>query len=81
MKGTPEYSLVWSSTSLDLLAYEAYLTTPEIIEFPTGRPNQNAFANFYPPYNNDFSAPPGDKPPLLVRVHGNIFEGPVFISF
>eukprot|EP00250_Pteridium_aquilinum_P033253 c5368_g1_i1 orf=21-2150(+) len=65
-----EYSVVWSSSSLDLSAYHAYLTTPEIIEFPTERPNQTAFANFYPPHNNDYSPPPGDKPPLLVRCHG-----------
>lgn len=70
VEGNIEYSFVWSSSSLDLCSYQAYLTTPEIIEFPTGKPNQSAFANFYPPHNNDYSPPAGDKPPLLVRCHG-----------
>ena len=27
-------------------------------------------ALFYPPHNPDFTAPPGERPPLVVRIHG-----------
>ncbi|MCO5588780.1 hypothetical protein L7F22_042739 [Adiantum nelumboides] len=65
-----EYSIVWSSNSLNLSEYRPYLTKSEIIEFPTERPDQTAFTNFYPPYNNDYCSPAGGKPPLIVRCHG-----------
>lgn len=68
--GGLEYSVIWSSTSLDLSIYRGYLSTPKIIEFPTSISGQSAFANFYPPHNIDYSSPTGDKPPLLVHCHG-----------
>ena len=34
------------------------------------RADKTAHALFYPPRNPDFTAPPGERPPLLVRVHG-----------
>ncbi|MFQ6027927.1 MAG: prolyl oligopeptidase family serine peptidase, partial [Dehalococcoidia bacterium] len=46
-----------------------YLSTPQPIEFPTGE-GLIAFAFFYPPRNRDYSAPSGEKPPLLVKSHG-----------
>jgi dipeptidyl aminopeptidase/acylaminoacyl peptidase len=46
-----------------------YLTTVEPIEFPT-RNGKTAFGLFYPPFNPDAAAPAGEKPPLLVKVHG-----------
>ena len=46
-----------------------YVSLPLEIEFPT-EGGQIAYGFFYPPYNKDFSAPPGDKPPLLVMSHG-----------
>ena len=46
-----------------------YFSEPEPIEFPTSN-RQTAFALFYPPKNKDFSAPPGERPPLLVISHG-----------
>jgi dipeptidyl aminopeptidase/acylaminoacyl peptidase len=46
-----------------------YFSTPRPIEFPTEN-NLTAHALFYPPANKDFSAPPDEKPPLLVRSHG-----------
>jgi dipeptidyl aminopeptidase/acylaminoacyl peptidase len=46
-----------------------YLTTVEPIEFPTQNGN-TAFGLFYPPFNPDEGAPAGEKPPLLVKVHG-----------
>src|SRR5882757_4229873 len=46
-----------------------YLTTVEPIEFPTQN-GKTAFGLFYPPFNPDVAAPAGEKPPLLVKVHG-----------
>jgi dipeptidyl aminopeptidase/acylaminoacyl peptidase len=47
----------------------AHLSSPEAIEFPTeGGLNANAF--FYSPRNQDYTAPGGEKPPLLVMSHG-----------
>jgi dipeptidyl aminopeptidase/acylaminoacyl peptidase len=40
----------------------AYVSVP--------RPLQDPHALFYPPHNPDFTAPPGERPPLIVRVHG-----------
>lgn len=57
-----------SGSSLDT----DYLSQPEAIEFPTAN-HKTAHALYYAPNNPDFAAPHGDKPPLLVHVHG----GPV----
>lgn len=46
-----------------------YLSVPEAIAFPTEN-NQTAYAWFYPPQNNDYTAPEGELPPLLVKSHG-----------
>lgn len=56
------------------------ISRAESIEFPTapgpdGQP-RTAQAFFYPPANPRFRAPPGEKPPLLVFVHG----GPTSVS-
>ncbi|MCG8544552.1 MAG: S9 family peptidase [Alphaproteobacteria bacterium] len=48
---------------------EGYLSVPEPIEFPTGG-GVTAHAFFYPPTNKDYSAPEGERPPLVVLVHG-----------
>jgi dipeptidyl aminopeptidase/acylaminoacyl peptidase len=54
-----------SSTEVD----EAYLSRARAIEFPSlGDATGHAF--FYPPRNPDFEPPPGEKPPLVVSVHG-----------
>jgi dipeptidyl aminopeptidase/acylaminoacyl peptidase len=45
------------------------LSRPEPIEFPTSN-RRTAFALFYPPQNNQFSAPAGERPPLIVISHG-----------
>jgi dipeptidyl aminopeptidase/acylaminoacyl peptidase len=49
--------------------YAHYLTKPESVEFPTSQ-RETAYGLFYPPYNPDYRAPAGEKPPLLVRCHG-----------
>jgi len=46
-----------------------YLSVPQPIEFPTTN-GQTAYAFFYPPQNRDYTAEPGERPPLLVKSHG-----------
>ncbi|MFN4261492.1 MAG: S9 family peptidase [Gemmataceae bacterium] len=46
-----------------------YVSVPQAIEFPTDG-GLTAHAFYYPPTNRDFTAPAGEKPPLLVRSHG-----------
>jgi dipeptidyl aminopeptidase/acylaminoacyl peptidase len=45
------------------------LSVPEAIEFPTTH-DLTAHGFYYAPYNNDFAAPAGDLPPLIVISHG-----------
>lgn len=48
----------------------AYISKPELIEFPTGN-GDTAFGFYYAPSNGDFEAPEGSPPPpLLVKAHG-----------
>ncbi len=56
---------VASTTQVD----PGYLSRPENLEFPTGK-DVTAHAFYYPPTNQDYSPPPGEKPPLLVTCHG-----------
>lgn len=46
-----------------------YLSVPQAIAFPTEN-NLTAYAFFYPPNNQDYTAPAGEKPPLIVKSHG-----------
>ena len=46
-----------------------YLSLPEAIAFPTTDGN-TAHAWYYPPQNQDFIAPAGELPPLIVKSHG-----------
>ena len=48
---------------------EGYLSEPVTVEYPTDN-NQTAFMNYYPPKNQDYQLPPGETPPLLVKIHG-----------
>ncbi|MBF2063481.1 MAG: S9 family peptidase [Calothrix sp. C42_A2020_038] len=52
----------------DIKLETGYLSQAEGIEFPTT--SGNAYAIFYPPQNQDYIAPEGEKPPLLVKSHG-----------
>ncbi len=54
-----------SATAID----PGYLSTPRPVEFPT-EGGLTAHAFYYPPRNMDYSAPEGEKPPLLVKSHG-----------
>jgi dipeptidyl aminopeptidase/acylaminoacyl peptidase len=46
-----------------------YISIPQAIEFPTER-RLTAHGFFYSPRNQDFSASPGELPPLIVVSHG-----------
>lgn len=47
----------------------SYLSLPKRIKFPTKR-GLTAHAFYYAPKNKDYRPPKGEKPPLLVKVHG-----------
>ena len=51
-----------SATDGDEVVDAAYVSVPRAL--------QNPHALFYPPHNPDYTAPPGERPPLIVRVHG-----------
>jgi dipeptidyl aminopeptidase/acylaminoacyl peptidase len=55
------------SSQIDVDA--GYLSEPEVIEFPTEE-GLTAYGFFYPPKNRDYTAPAGERPPLLVKSHG-----------
>src|SRR5262249_47281328 len=55
--------------SSDIGVDPGYLSVPQAIEFPTEN-GLTAHAFYYPPRNRDFTGPPGDRPPLIVRSHG-----------
>ena len=46
-----------------------FISVAESIEFPTAG-GLTAHAFYYPPTNPNFAAPAGEKPPLVVKVHG-----------
>lgn len=46
-----------------------YLSVPGMIDFPTTG-DKVAHGFFYPPQNQDFVAPAGELPPLIVQSHG-----------
>ena len=46
-----------------------FISVAESIEFPTAG-GLTAHAFYYPPTNPDFAAAAGEKPPLVVKVHG-----------
>ncbi|KAF8022934.1 hypothetical protein BT93_F0449 [Corymbia citriodora subsp. variegata] len=64
-----DFQIIWSSSPVSL-KYDSYFSLPELIEFPTEVPGQNAYAYFYPPSNQFYQASPEEKPPLLLKRHG-----------
>ena len=46
-----------------------YLSRPEAVEFPTEK-GVTAHAFYYAPQNPDYTAPVGERPPLVVHSHG-----------
>jgi dipeptidyl aminopeptidase/acylaminoacyl peptidase len=53
----------------DLGLGDEWCSIPEAIAFPTGG-GATAHALYYPPTNPEMSGPAGQKPPLLVLIHG-----------
>jgi dipeptidyl aminopeptidase/acylaminoacyl peptidase len=53
----------------DLKVDTGYLSIPEAIEFPTEN-GRTSHAFFYTPQNCDYRPPDGERPPLLVKIHG-----------
>lgn len=72
-QGAEEVSVVWSSLGIDIAEYKPYFSVPKVVEFPT-KCGKTAYANFYPPTNRDFVGPAAERPPLLVRGHGMLFN-------
>ncbi|ETX04100.1 MAG: peptidase [Candidatus Entotheonella gemina] len=53
----------------DLDLDPGYISSPEPIEFPTAQ-GRTAHALYYAPANRDYTAPAGERPPLIVKSHG-----------
>jgi dipeptidyl aminopeptidase/acylaminoacyl peptidase len=64
---TGKFSVVYRSQSETIDS--GYVSAPQPIEFPT-KNNLTAYAFFYAPRNRDFTAPKGERPPLIVISHG-----------
>lgn len=62
-----QHDILRQSSRLDIDA--GYISVPQAIEFPTEN-GLTAYAFYYPPTNQDYSATEGEKPPLLVKSHG-----------
>ncbi len=69
-------SIDFSSRAVDVLRESetvrvdpGHLSVSRQIEFPT-EGGLTAFAHFYPPVNEQFVAPQGERPPLIVMSHG-----------
>src|SRR5205085_11416569 len=65
--GTRTIEVLRRSSELQINA--AYLSIPQAIEYPTEQ-GLKAHAFLYLPRNPDFRAPEGERPPLLVVIHG-----------
>jgi dipeptidyl aminopeptidase/acylaminoacyl peptidase len=55
--------------SSDIAIDSGYLSIPQVLEFPTEN-GLTAYGFYYPPHNQDYVAPEGERPPLLVKSHG-----------
>lgn len=53
----------------DVKIEAGYLSLPQAIEYPTAD-GKTGYALYYPPQNQDYTAPVGEKPPLIVKSHG-----------
>jgi len=65
--GRGQVTVLRQATGLEI--DPGYLSIPEAIEFPTEN-GLTAYAFYYPPTNQDFAAPAGELPPLIVSIHG-----------
>jgi len=65
----PTGRLTTLQRSSSTTAPEGCFSTPQTIEFPTEN-GRTSYAFYYPPVNKDYTAPQGEKPPLIVMSHG-----------
>ncbi len=66
--GSPPAQLVFHRCGPSAVE-EAYLSRPEPVSFGSAA-GATAHGLFYPPRNPEFSAPAGERPPLIVMSHG-----------
>jgi dipeptidyl aminopeptidase/acylaminoacyl peptidase len=64
---TQQFDVIYRSRSMKI--DPGYVVASQAIEFPTSH-DLTSHAFFYPPRNRDFTAPPGERPPLIVIAHG-----------
>ena len=64
---TRQFDVVYRSQSVEINPEQ--VSAWQAIEFPTSH-DQTAHAFFYPPKNPGFTAPPNERPPLIVIAHG-----------
>lgn len=57
------------ASSCDITIDDANISKGQRFSFDT-RHNDKAYAIYYPPVNNEYEAPPGELPPLIVLSHG-----------
>ncbi|MDA0263155.1 MAG: S9 family peptidase [Chloroflexi bacterium] len=65
--GSAKWEELRKSHSLEI--DPGYLSAAQPVEFPT-TDGKTAHALYYAPKNQDFQAPPDERPPLLVKSHG-----------
>jgi dipeptidyl aminopeptidase/acylaminoacyl peptidase len=64
--------------SRDVRLDRATISIPDTVAFPTGA-GEVAHALFYPPVNPGFRSPDGERPPLIVVIHGGPTAGTVTV--
>ena len=64
---TGHHTVLRRSSKIDVS--DTCLSRPRSLDYRT-RDGADAHALFYPPRNDDFAAPPGERPPLIVVSHG-----------
>ncbi|ACK69780.1 peptidase S9 prolyl oligopeptidase active site domain protein [Gloeothece citriformis PCC 7424] len=64
---TQKTTILKQSTNLEIDS--GYISIPQAIAFPT-TDGLTAYGWYYPPTNQDYQAPDGELPPLLVKSHG-----------
>jgi len=65
----PKAEMIACSMSDNMRIDPAFISDPRLLKFTTVG-EEFSYAYFYPPTNSRFEAPPGTKPPLLVKAHG-----------
>lgn len=65
--GTGQWTVVKRTTEVEIAP--GNLSEPESVAFPSAG-GRTAYGLFYPPCSEKFEGPAGEKPPLIVTVHG-----------